>query len=279
MSTGLLERLGKHLCDLDVGNEGHAEVHGEAADGVVCENALGELVGEHEHEVNVATRNGLVDAVVRHVVGIDIGRGVGELLDLDAFLFEEFGRLFGRKEGVAQRCELLKRGQRLLVALALLDGDENVLAGQLHAGRHHRLEEGVVRVRAEAGHFARGRHLHAERGVGALQALEGEHRRLDAHEALLGPGALHRLELLVAAHGARGRLDEVHAEALGREREGARRTQVALDHLDGAVLGNELHVEGPGDLESLGHLVRNLLDLLERLGGDRLRRQDQCRVA
>ena len=34
---------------LDVRDERHAEIDGEAAHGVVDEDALGELVGEHEH--------------------------------------------------------------------------------------------------------------------------------------------------------------------------------------------------------------------------------------
>ena len=42
---------------LDVGDERNAEVDGEAANGVVYEDALGELVREHEHQVDVTPRN------------------------------------------------------------------------------------------------------------------------------------------------------------------------------------------------------------------------------
>ena len=56
-----------------------------------------------------------------------------------------------------------------------------------------------------------------------MLALEGEHGRLDADVVPLGLGARDGLELpLVAAHGLGGELDEVDAEALGREGEGAR---------------------------------------------------------
>ena len=46
------------LKNLDVRDERHAEIDGEAAHGVVDEDALGELVGEHEHLGDLYTENG-----------------------------------------------------------------------------------------------------------------------------------------------------------------------------------------------------------------------------
>ena len=198
---------------------------------------------------------------------------------LDAIVQEELCGRDGRVERVAEVGHGLERLERLGVAQLLLDGHEDVLLGELHARRHHRLEEGIVAVLAEARDLAGGGHLDAEGGVGALEALEGEHGRLDTHEILLGGGAAEGRQLLVAAHGPRGRLDEVDPEALGRKGEGARRAQVGLDDLDSVVLDDELHVVRPSDLESLGHQGGDALDLLERLGVNRLWGQHERRVA
>ena len=76
-------------------------------------------------------------------------------------------------------------------------------------------------------------HLRAEHGVGAGEARERQHRRLDAH--LLGPPLLAAARARAGARPAarrHGRVDEVDAGRLARERHGARRARVDLDHVD-----------------------------------------------
>mmetsp|Transcript_25250 Transcript_25250/g.75010 ORF Transcript_25250/g.75010 Transcript_25250/m.75010 type:complete len:998 (+) Transcript_25250:65-3058(+) len=268
--AGRLERVGEQLRHLHVGDERHAKVDGEPADGVVGQDVLRELVGEHEHQLDVAALDVVVDA------GLDAVLRVVEHRHRHALLLEVGGRLLGREERVAELLQLAHRRHRLGEE-PLLHRDEDVLLGQLHARREHRLEEGVVPVRPEAGDLARRGHLDAERRVGALEALEGEHRHLDADIVVgrLGRALVDRR----ANHRLGGGLDEVDAHHLGREGARARGAQVALDHLDLAVLCDELHVEGAGDLERRGELVRDLLNLghVGRVEG--LRRQHQRRVA
>eukprot|EP00962_Isochrysis_galbana_P040190 scaffold14529_cov117-Isochrysis_galbana.AAC.11 len=185
-------------------------------------------------------------------------------------------RLLGREDGVPQRLQLADRRHRVGEE-ALLHRDEDVLLGQLHAGGEHRLHEGVVPVGPKAGDLARRGHLDTQGRVGALEPLEGEHRHLDAdvvfrrlHVHWLDLGADHRLG---------GHLDEVDPEHLGREGARARRAQVALNHLDLAVLCDELHVERAGDLERGGQLIGDFLHLEDVGRVERLRRQHERGVA
>mmetsp|Transcript_74452 Transcript_74452/g.205214 ORF Transcript_74452/g.205214 Transcript_74452/m.205214 type:complete len:251 (-) Transcript_74452:435-1187(-) len=137
--------------------------------------------------------------------------------------------------------------------------------------------------RAEARDLACRAHLDSQRRVSALEPLEGEHRGLDTHVVARrrvaaqprGGGG----EGLVADHRARGRLDEVDADNLGREGERAGGAQVALDDLDVATLSDELHIVGPRDLQRGGQLVCDLVDQGELRRGDGLRRQHESGVA
>ena len=65
-------------------------------------------------------------------------------------LLEEGGGHFRAKELVAQLVQLGERCDHRVVALLLLDRDQDVLLRQFHPSRHHRLEEGVVARWAEA---------------------------------------------------------------------------------------------------------------------------------
>mmetsp|Transcript_17643 Transcript_17643/g.35857 ORF Transcript_17643/g.35857 Transcript_17643/m.35857 type:complete len:413 (-) Transcript_17643:174-1412(-) len=267
-----LDCVREHLGHLHIGDERHAIVDREAADGIVGEDALRVLVGEHEHHLDLAPLDEVVDARLLAALAIV------EQRHLDPLLAQVLGGLLGGEEGETERRELLQGRQCALVTQLLLDGHQDVLLRHAHARAHQRLEERIMVRRPETRHLARRGHLHAERRVGARQPLEGEHRRLDTRvvRRLLGVASV---DLLVANHRPGRELDEVEAEHLGGEGEGAAGAQVGLDHLDLAALGDELHVERAGHLQRLRHLARDLVDELHLGGQQRLLRQHQRRVA
>ena len=94
----------------------------------------------------------------------------------------------------------------------------------------------------------------------ACETGEGELWDLDPDPALAAVQHLDGLDV-VADDDVGGRRDEVEAERLGDEGEGARHAQVALDHLQVVVLGDQLHVEGPRDVESVGNVAGDVADL------------------
>ena len=148
-------------------------------------------------------------------------------------------------------------GQRLggaeEAALGLLAADrqQDVLLRQGEPGREDGLEEGLVDVLAQAGDLAGRGHLDAQVRVGALEPGEGELRRLDA-DVVEVEGRSCRCGRAGPCMAADGQLDEVRPGHLGDERERARGPQVALDDLDGVVLGDELDVERAGDARGPG---------------------------
>ena len=115
--------------------------------------------------------------------------------------------------------------------------------GHAEAHGEERLEDGLVGVVAEASYLACRRHIDAEDGVGAAEAREAELRGLDA-DVVEVEGALVGLVDVFAEHDACGEVDKVDFEHFRHEGEATRGTQVALDHLDIVVLGEELDVEG-----------------------------------
>ena len=69
------------------------------------------------------------------------------------------------------------------------------------------------------------------------------------------------------------------ADDLGDERHGARGARVDLENVDYAVLDGELHVHQADDLERQGQLARLAVELGERRGAERMRRQRAGAVA
>ena len=68
-------------------------------------------------------------------------------------------------------------------------------------------------------------------------------------------------------------VDEILLENLRDEREGARRSQIALDHLDVIVTSDELDIEGTGDGERFGDPPGDPLDPPSCLEVETLRRE------
>mmetsp|Transcript_10100 Transcript_10100/g.29756 ORF Transcript_10100/g.29756 Transcript_10100/m.29756 type:complete len:286 (+) Transcript_10100:75-932(+) len=229
--------------ELDVRDEGHAVVHRGSADVVAVGHGEGVRLGvpDVDDEVHLA----LVDEVLD--VGLERGRGLVHEDGFHAARGEELLGALGRVDDEARLEEVAGGLNKVELSRQGPDAEEDGALGKLEARGAHGGDNRLVAVLAKGGHLARGRHLHAEDGVGSDEAREGEHGRLDAYVVDLqevdGRG-LHRL----THHHLSGQLNEVSLERLGDEREGARGAEVALDHLDAVVLGEELDVEGPRDV-------------------------------
>ena len=94
----------------------------------------------------------------------------------------------------------------------------------------------------------------------ACETGEGELGDLDPDPALAAVQDLDWLDF-VADDDVCGRGDEVESERFGHEGEGARHAEVALDHLQVVVLGDQLHVEGACDVERVGDVSCDVADL------------------
>ena len=94
----------------------------------------------------------------------------------------------------------------------------------------------------------------------ACESGEGELGDLDPDPALAAVQDLDGLDL-VADDDVGGGRDEVESERLGDKGEGARDAQVALDHLQVVVLGDQLHVEGARHVERVGDVAHDVPDL------------------
>ena len=168
----------------------------------------------------------------------------------------------------------------IAVLVGVAHGEERGPGGRERpAGGALRLRERGRQVGGARHHLAGGAHLRPEHGVGAGEARERQHGRLDAHE--LGPALLGQLELVQARAGGEpdGRVDEVDAGRLARERHGARSARVHLEHGDLAVDERELDVQQADDAERGAEPADDAADLRVRLLVERRRRQDAGRVA
>mmetsp|Transcript_32049 Transcript_32049/g.83890 ORF Transcript_32049/g.83890 Transcript_32049/m.83890 type:complete len:384 (+) Transcript_32049:741-1892(+) len=270
-----VERLDDENRQLDVGEQADGEVDRLAADEVaVGDGALARLRIAHvDDQVDVAGR--------QH--GVHVGRLVGgrlvQQLARDLVLRgEEVVRALRAEDLEPHGHELPDRRQHLELGVERADAQEDVALGRPEARRAHRGEDGLVLVLAEGGHLAGRRHLDAKHGVRADEAREREHRRLDADVVDVEQRDLRGHDVR-ACHDARGDLDEVDLERLGDEGEGARRAHVGLDHLDLVVLGEELQVERPRDVELLGDRAHDALDAAARLDVELLCGQHERGVA
>ena len=184
-------------------------------------------------------------------------------------------RAVQRKAKLVQRAH---RRQQLLLLAKAADTEQHIVRRQADARREHRTQVRLVLVAPKARHLAGRRHLDAEDRVGAREATKRELRHLDtnvlARQLVLGV----RFDRDVH-HRTRRHLDRVDAGDLAHKRERARRTHVALDHLDLVVLRNELDVAWARHVQRLGNLARRNLNPAHRLRLEVLRRQNQRRVA
>ena len=148
---------------------------------------------------------------------------------------------------------------------------------QLQPHRDHRLEQGIVEVGADAADLACRGHLHTQDRVGAVEPREGELRRLDADVVQFEDRSVD-LAHRPSHDDPRGEVDEVELEDLRGEGERARGSQVALDDQDVVVLGHELDVERPVDLQFLCDLGCDPFDPARGLDVGALGWQDQRRI-
>ena len=76
----------------------------------------------------------------------------------------------------------------------------------------------------------------------------------------------------VTHHDLRGQSDEVNVEGLGDEGKRPGRPEIALDDLNHVSLGQQLDVEGTGDVQGLRDLAGDLFNRANRLHIQFLRR-------
>ena len=138
--------------------------------------------------------------------------------------------------------------------------DEDALLRQAIARGDEGIEQGFVERIAQTAHLTSRGHVDTEHGIGILQTCKRELRGLhadavDVELVLVGTRIGH------AKHDLRGGLDEVALQDLRHKRERTRCAQVALDDLYLAVLGQILDVERSADVQFLGNLARDFLDL------------------
>jgi hypothetical protein len=132
---------------------------------------------------------------------------------------------------------------------------------------------GLDEVLTESGHLTSGRHLNAKVGVSTSKTSPGELRNLDGKVVAVNLHEINRLGDVGVSDGTGGNINEVGAKNLGREGEGARGTEVALDDLEQALATvrvdrvDDLHVEGTSDVPGLRDLLSNDLDALNGSGG------------
>eukprot|EP00162_Nutomonas_longa_P015353 comp22285_c2_seq1/m.53234 comp22285_c2_seq1/g.53234 ORF comp22285_c2_seq1/g.53234 comp22285_c2_seq1/m.53234 type:complete len:353 (+) comp22285_c2_seq1:2477-3535(+) len=140
--------------------------------------------------------------------------------------------------------------------------DIDGLLGHHKACANERLEEGMLGIAAKAGHFTGGGHLDTKHGVGALHALPRELRRLACNVVDLGEGDLGRRHTGETGKHTGCKIDKVDIVDLGHERERARGADIALNDLDVVLaVPQELHVHRARDVEALGDLGANILEL------------------
>ena len=118
-------------------------------------------------------------------------------------------------------------------------------------------------IACDAAGLAGACHFDAGHRVSTVQATVGEHGRLDAdiiQVEWIAPDLAAQAEHATHCFGR-----EVDAENLAHERQAARRAQIAFNHLDHVVLGDELHVERASDVQFPGELSGNLTGSAYRL--------------
>ena len=184
---------------------------------------------------------------------------------LHTVIIEELGGACRGVDGVALLGQLLGRLKQTYLTLGTTRRDEHgILRNRITRG-NQRVEHSLVEVIAQTAYLTRRAHIHTQNGIGILQTCERELRGLhtDAIDIEL---ALFGLLIRCIEHDLRGSLDEVALQDLRYEGERTGCTEVALDDLHFAVLGQELDIERTADVQFGSDLMSNLLDLTD--GGE-----------
>ena len=115
--------------------------------------------------------------------------------------------------------------------------------------RQLRLGECHAEARRSAHHLAGRLHLGSENRVDAGETDEREHRALDEDARDLEILGQAELRERAASHHPGGDLRQRHAGRLGEVRHRSRRARIHFEHVDHVVLGGELDVHQPDDVE------------------------------
>ena len=199
---------------------------------------------------------------------------------LNAVVGKESSRAACGVEFVALRLEHLRSLEQFNLRFRRTRRDEHSLVRRRNAvtDREHTLQQCLVVVVADAGRLARRSHIDTQNRVGFEQTRKRELRRFDTHIVDVGERLAVRLHLF-AQHYLCGHSDEVEFGDFRHKRETSRRAQVALNHTQSVVFGQELDIERARDVQSLCYLFRNLFDTTDCLVVEFLRGEHHRGVA
>ena len=190
-------------------------------------------------------------------------------LSRDAIFIEEAAGALGSIDLEAALNQQAGRLKEIHFLLSSTCGHQHAsLRDPLPYGKH-RLEECLGGTVGDTAHLSGGHHIHSQDRIGSLETREGKLRRLDTDIVEIKYTLL-RLVVRLAEHNLRGEGDEIHLEHFRDEGEGARGSEVALDHLDLITTSEVLHVEWSGDIERLRDLAGDALDAPHCLNVDLL---------
>ena len=165
----------------------------------------------------------------------------------------------GRIDGNIQLLKFACTLKEIDFVLDLSGGQENPLLGNTESHRKQGLQVCLFYLVTQAGDFTSRGHFHTQKRVRSLESGEGELGCLDADKVKL-EGRLCRWVYFFTEHRPDRVIDEVFLEDLRDEGEGTGCSQVALDHLDVIVTGDELNVVRSRDVESFCDQTGDLLD-------------------
>ena len=163
---------------------------------------------------------------------------------LHAVIVQETGCTACSVNLIALLHQFLGRLQQAYLALGTTTRNQDVrtLLRQTVARGNQRVQHSLVQVVAQTAYLTRRAHVHAQYRVSVLQTGKRELAGLHA-DAVNVKLALVWARVGGIKHDLRSRLDEVTLQNLADEGERTAGTQVTLNHLHLAVLGEELDVE------------------------------------
>ena len=280
------ERLNKELGVLDVRDKRNRAVNGQATRAVAhgCERrwtAVLVLAGKRDKQRATAlcqVRQQRVRCLAALVAApvLVFGQCL-EVDDGDAVLRVKVGRARRAVQRKAKLVQCAHRRQEFLLLAERTNTQQHIVRRHADARREQRTQIRLVLVAAEARHLTGRCHLDAQDGIGATQTRERELRHFDADIVLRQVDLRVRLDR-ETHHRTRGHFNRIHIRHLRHEGERARCTHVALDDLDFVVLGDELDVARPCDIQRLDNHACRMLDAAHSLDLEVLRRQDERRV-
>src|SRR5690242_17241866 len=151
--------------------------------------------------------------------------------------------LFCCIERHAKLCQQLRAFKEASLFIVAAQTDKDALLGNATASGNNRFEISIFQIFAKAGHLAGRGHLDPQNGISSGQAGERELRSLDRSKIQRwqsNGGNLLKERI-------NKQLDKVDPRHLRDKREGTRRPEIGLNHIDLIVFREKLNVEWSRD--------------------------------